>query len=86
MLPLSTPFSSQLLAIPYMRKVLTNTYHSPGRFYASAIIKVILAQILLKYDCNLVEETPSRYMTWRTTMIPKHQTMVRLTPCTAEAD
>ncbi|OTA90309.1 hypothetical protein M434DRAFT_390630, partial [Hypoxylon sp. CO27-5] len=56
----------------------------PGRFYAAAVMKVIVAQMLLLYDCELVEKESSRWFTWRSSMLPKPSTTVILTRRTEE--
>jgi hypothetical protein len=43
-------------------------------------MKVILGHIIMNFDCKLAEDASPRYMTWRTTMIPKHATKVYFTP------
>ncbi|RYP59192.1 hypothetical protein DL769_008649 [Monosporascus sp. CRB-8-3] len=65
-----------------------NTWHvwgtgrmaCPGRFYASAVMKAILGQIIMHYDCELAQPDADRWFTWRSTMLPKHDTMVIFTP------
>ncbi|KAI2618907.1 cytochrome P450 [Hypoxylon sp. NC1633] len=57
----------------------------PGRYYATAVMKVMLAQIVLNYDCELVDKDASRWFTWRSTMLPKKGTMVVFTPRQAMA-
>ncbi|KAI1822652.1 cytochrome P450 [Xylaria intraflava] len=65
-----------------------NTWHvwgtgrmaCPGRFYAVAVMKVIMGQIILNYDCDLPDKKESRYLSWRSTVLPKHKTVVVLTP------
>ncbi|RYP12757.1 hypothetical protein DL767_011140 [Monosporascus sp. MG133] len=52
----------------------------PGRFYASAVMKAILGQIIMHYDCELAQPDADRWFTWRSTMLPKHDTMVIFTP------
>ncbi|KAI0023353.1 hypothetical protein F4780DRAFT_77300 [Xylariomycetidae sp. FL0641] len=52
----------------------------PGRYYAVAVMKVIMGQIILNYDCDLVDRTSSRLVTWRSTMLPKPSTKVVFTP------
>ncbi|CAG8958655.1 hypothetical protein HYFRA_00011496 [Hymenoscyphus fraxineus] len=52
----------------------------PGRFYAAAVMQIILGQIIMGFDYKLVEDTSSRYMTWRTTMLPGQKTRVLFTP------
>ncbi|KAF2177798.1 cytochrome P450 [Zopfia rhizophila CBS 207.26] len=58
------------------------TYHvwGPGRYYAAAVMKVILAQIIVNYDCDLVHSDDSRWITWRSSMIPKGSTKVVFIP------
>ncbi|KNG49002.1 cytochrome p450 [Stemphylium lycopersici] len=52
----------------------------PGRFYASAVMKVILGQVLLNYDCELVDPDAKRLFTWRSTILPKPSAKVVFTP------
>ncbi|KAK1919471.1 hypothetical protein P3342_001763 [Pyrenophora teres f. teres] len=52
----------------------------PGRFYASAVMKVILGQVILNYDCQLVDPTARRLFTWRSTILPKPSAKVVFTP------
>ncbi|KAI0381078.1 cytochrome P450 [Hypomontagnella monticulosa] len=52
----------------------------PGRFYATAIMKVILGHIIMNYDCSLVEPSAPRSFTWRTATVPKDEAMVVFTP------
>ncbi len=54
--------------------------YSPGRYYAVAVMKVIMGQLLMHYNCELVDADASRWFTWRSTMLPKENTMVVLTP------
>ncbi|KAL9636718.1 MAG: hypothetical protein Q9204_002142 [Flavoplaca sp. TL-2023a] len=58
----------------------TGRMSCPGRFYAAAVIKVILAQIILHYDCELVDKNAARWFTWRSSMLPKPRTMVTFRP------
>lgn len=53
---------------------------SPGRFYAAATIKVVIGQILMNYDCSLVEPKAPRWFTWRSSMLPRSSTLVRFIP------
>tara|TARA_R110002003_G_scaffold110_2_gene9237 strand:- start:5154 stop:5345 length:192 start_codon:yes stop_codon:yes gene_type:complete len=53
---------------------------SPGRYYASAVMKVILGQIIMNYDCELADPEAPRWWTWRSSMLPKEKTMVIFTP------
>ncbi|PYH86450.1 cytochrome P450 [Aspergillus uvarum CBS 121591] len=45
----------------------------PGRYYASLLLKLVLAQILLRYDVKMVEgaEDERRYFYWRSAIVPK---------------
>ncbi|KAL2756622.1 hypothetical protein ACRALDRAFT_2041267 [Sodiomyces alcalophilus JCM 7366] len=58
----------------------TGRMSCPGRFYASAFMKVIIGNIIMDYDCKLVEPDAPRWMTWRSAMIPREKTMVTFTP------
>lgn len=60
--------------------------HSPGRFYAAAVMKVMLAQIILDYDCELVDKRAPRWFTWRSSMLPREKTMVVFQPVKAVED
>ncbi|TRX96846.1 hypothetical protein FHL15_002152 [Xylaria flabelliformis] len=51
----------------------------PGRYYAVAVMKVIMSQIIMNYNCHLVDPDASRWFTWRSTMLPKKDTMVVFT-------
>ncbi|EAQ83430.1 hypothetical protein CHGG_09834 [Chaetomium globosum CBS 148.51] len=65
----------------------SSTYHvwgtgrmaCPGRYYATAVMKVILGQIIMNYHCELLNREESRCVTWRSTMLPKHSTKVVFT-------
>lgn len=54
----------------------TNLNDSPGRYYAAAVMKVILAQIIMNYDFDLVQPEAPRWMSWRSTTLPRHATLV----------
>ena len=43
-------------------------------------MKVVVAQILIKYDLALVEPEAPRWMTWRAALLPKAATKVTFTP------
>ncbi|KAI1207930.1 cytochrome P450 [Annulohypoxylon truncatum] len=51
----------------------------PGRYYATAVMKVIMAQIILNYDCELEDAQQPRWFSWRSTVLPRKNTMVRFT-------
>lgn len=59
------------------------TTPSPGRFYASAVMKVILGQMILNYDCELLNPNEKRLFTWRSTILPKPSAKVVFTPVRA---
>ncbi|KAI0481793.1 cytochrome P450 [Xylaria cf. heliscus] len=52
----------------------------PGRYYATAVMKVILAQIILNYDCKLEDAQKPRWFSWRSTILPRKSTLVNFTP------
>ncbi|KAK1757158.1 cytochrome P450 [Echria macrotheca] len=52
----------------------------PGRYYASALAKVILAHIIANFDVKLVDPDASRTWTYRSSRIPREDTMVVFTP------
>lgn len=43
-------------------------------------MKVILGQVILNYDCELVDPTAKRLFTWRSTILPKPSAKVVFTP------
>lgn len=49
---------------------------SAGRFYVAVVIKLILAHILKYYECELVDESVSRSVTWRSSILPRGKTLV----------
>ncbi|KAF2966132.1 hypothetical protein GQX73_g7453 [Xylaria multiplex] len=51
----------------------------PGRYYASAFMKVVIAQLLMSYDFKLVNPGATRWISWRVAKIPKPWTKVALT-------
>ena len=44
---------------------------SPGRFYATAVLKLVVATMLLNYDCELSPIRGERSFQWRSSVIPK---------------
>jgi hypothetical protein len=44
---------------------------SPGRFYAAAVLKLVVATVLLNYDCELPPIRGERSFQWRSSVIPK---------------
>jgi hypothetical protein len=52
---------------------------SPGRFYAAAIMKLLVAQVILNYDVELVNKDAKRWWTWRSSMLPLEGTLVKFT-------
>jgi hypothetical protein len=45
-----------------------------------SVMKVIMGQIIMNYDCELVDPEASRSLIWRSTMLPKESTVVIFTP------
>jgi cytochrome P450 len=52
----------------------------PGRYYASAIMKVIMGQLILQYDCELLHGKGNRFLEWRSTILPKSNIKVAFRP------
>ena len=44
---------------------------SPGRFYASAALKMMVANTLVKYEMKFVDKTASRTFSWRSAIVPR---------------
>lgn len=44
--------------------------HSPGRFYASHALKLMLRHIILHFDIRLADRTVSRSFAWRASIVP----------------
>ena len=44
---------------------------SPGRFYATAVLKLVVATMLLNYNCELPPIRGERSFQWRSSVIPK---------------
>ncbi|RWA06383.1 hypothetical protein EKO27_g8727 [Xylaria grammica] len=51
----------------------------PGRYYASAFMKVVIAQLLMNYDFELVKPSHARWISWRVAKIPRPRTKVVFT-------
>ncbi|KAI1412118.1 cytochrome P450 [Hypoxylon sp. FL1857] len=81
------PQPSKLADVNYSWHVWgTGRMACPGRYYAVAVMKVILGQMLLNYDCELVEPDAPRWFTWRSTMLPKEKTLVTFAPRSRKAN
>jgi cytochrome P450 len=50
----------------------------PGRFYATVILKLIVAHVITEYDVVLPEIKTSRSMQWRSAVIPKSDNVLLL--------
>ena len=57
-------------AMPLISMLANAEGCSPGRFYASFIMKMVLVHILVNYDFKLVNEKAPRVWAWRTFRIP----------------
>jgi hypothetical protein len=44
---------------------------SPGRFYASLVMKMILAGILVEWECKLADSFFPRTIVWRSSVVPR---------------
>jgi hypothetical protein len=62
------------------RLTLRINAHSPGRFYATAVMKTLLALFITKYDMQLEEKAATRYFAWRTFIYPYASTKVIFRP------
>ena len=53
---------------------------SPGRFYSSLVIKLVLAHVLRGYECELHDyEKPQTFM-WRSSILPRSDLTILLKP------
>ncbi|KAI9148716.1 Cytochrome P475 monooxygenase [Paramyrothecium foliicola] len=52
----------------------------PGRYYATAFMKVVIAQLLMNYDFSLVKPNAPRWISWRVARIPRPWTQMTFTP------
>ncbi|KAH7311269.1 cytochrome P450 [Stachybotrys elegans] len=52
----------------------------PGRFYAAAFMKVVISQLILKYDFDLVQPGAPRWISWRVARIPRPWTKMAFRP------
>ncbi|KAI9845652.1 MAG: hypothetical protein M1837_004626 [Sclerophora amabilis] len=55
----------------------------PGRFYATVIIKLLLSNIMMHYDCKLEDKagkTNSKFFTWRSSIVPSANMVMLLKP------
>lgn len=50
--------------------MLANLGFSPGRFYATFAIKLIMSHLLLNYEIK-TNEPKERYFTWRSVNVPR---------------
>jgi cytochrome P450 len=75
------PKPSKLTDIDYSYLMWgTGRMACPGRFYASAFMKVVVAQMLMEYDFKLVEPEAPRWISWRVARIPRPWTKLTFTP------
>lgn len=49
---------------------------SPGRFYASLVLKTIVTQLLQQWDFVMPDTTAPRSVTWRSSVVPRDDTVV----------
>ncbi|KAL8992990.1 MAG: hypothetical protein Q9169_006680 [Polycauliona sp. 2 TL-2023] len=52
----------------------------PGRFYASAVLRLLLCHVLENFDVQLLDQTAKRAMTWRSAIIPCSSTTIVVRP------
>lgn len=53
---------------------------SPGRFYASISMKLIIAHIVKGYDLKLLDQNKERSSTWRSYVFPRQDVFMQLFP------
>lgn len=53
---------------------------SPGRFYASAVLRLLLCHVLAKFDVQLLDKRATRTMTWRSAIVPCSNTTIVVRP------
>ncbi|KAI0409850.1 cytochrome P450 [Xylaria palmicola] len=58
----------------------------PGRYYAACVMKIIIAQIIMNYDCRLADPNARRMWTWRSTMLPIQQTKMVFTKLSGDQE
>ena len=62
-----------------LKEYNANIESSPGRFYASAFMKMVVAQLLMNYDFALAEPDAKRWFPWRAAKVPRMETKVMFT-------
>ena len=60
--------------------------NSPGRFYASLVTKLVLANFLQNYEFELENDRAPLCTTWRTTKIPLDNTILLIKPKSVAQD
>lgn len=55
-----------------------NLLSSPGRFYATTILKLVLTHLLLNYECSLESFEGCRSMQWRSAIIPRASVKLKI--------
>ncbi|KAL1606181.1 hypothetical protein SLS60_003582 [Paraconiothyrium brasiliense] len=48
----------------------------PGRVYAAAIMKLLVAQVITQYDIELLDKHQKRWWIWRSSMLPVENIVV----------
>ena len=61
-------------------KIMAKQKRSPGRFYASAIMKMVSALLIIKFDLQLAQSEDRRWFSWRSFIYPRAKTRVILRP------
>lgn len=54
------------------------TIPSPGRFYASVALKMLVAHVLKEFDFNLLSTKAPRSFSWRSAIIPRSSTVIQM--------
>jgi hypothetical protein len=53
-------------------------HFSPGRFHASIVMKLVIAQIIMRYDIKLEDEKARTLWSWETFVMPYESTQMIL--------
>ncbi|KAI1330302.1 cytochrome P450 [Xylariaceae sp. FL0255] len=48
----------------------------PGRFYSALVLKLLTLQILSRWDCGLADKSIPRSLVWRSSIVPRSDTLV----------
>lgn len=80
-------FSNVLIFLPtfssvnvqHLQQLRLTCIHSPGRFHASLVMKMILSHFVSSYDMRFEDEKARRKWSWETFTMPYESTRILLT-------